>query len=60
MCIDGVCVPDVCEPPCGCGEICIAGECLDLCSASQTPCGCSGCCNAGEECNPITGMCAIP
>ncbi len=53
------CIPTDCPAGCPCGQSCVAGECVNLCSPGTELCGCSACCNpaaeycTGTECVPI-------
>ena len=57
LCTNDVCVPEVCSPPCPCGQYCTGGACVPLCSPGEFLCGCSDCCGPGEICNPQTATC---
>ncbi|MBN2361175.1 MAG: VWA domain-containing protein [Deltaproteobacteria bacterium] len=49
---DGRCVPVTCNPPCGAGQICRDGACVDDRCASAA-------CGSGEVCDPLTGQCTV-
>ena len=51
-----VCKPAECNPPCGCGQNCVNGECVAKCMPGLEICGCVSCCSPGR-CNPTTGQC---